>query len=62
MSDEQTDYAEKIILQENQEVTKHEKTEMLIGPEITTKRAWEFFSALLRNLMSVRAQRPFQLS
>jgi two-component system, OmpR family, sensor histidine kinase VicK len=29
---------------EDQEGKKYEKTEMLIGPEITTKQAWEFFS------------------
>src|SRR5919107_447962 len=28
----------------NQKGTKHERTEMLIGPEATTKQAWEFFS------------------
>jgi two-component system, OmpR family, sensor histidine kinase VicK len=37
-------YAEKDVLQANHESTKHEKTEMLVGPEVTTKRAWEFFS------------------
>ncbi|MDQ3977409.1 MAG: hypothetical protein M3264_12875, partial [Thermoproteota archaeon] len=29
---------------QDQEVTKYERTEMLIGPEVTTKQAWEFFS------------------
>ena len=29
---------------EDQEGKKYERTEMLIGPEITTKQAWEFFS------------------
>jgi hypothetical protein len=29
---------------EYREGKKHERTEMLIGPEITTKQAWEFFS------------------
>jgi two-component system, OmpR family, sensor histidine kinase VicK len=28
----------------DQEGSKYERTEMLIGPEITTKQAWEFFS------------------
>src|SRR5919112_618752 len=28
----------------NQKGTKHERTEMLIGPEATTKQAWELFS------------------
>jgi two-component system sensor histidine kinase VicK len=36
--------AEKDILQRDQEGTKHEKTEMLIGAEVTTKRVREFFS------------------
>src|ERR671910_1599210 len=38
--------AEKDTLRSNQdqEGTKYERTEMLIGPEVTTKRAWEFFS------------------
>jgi signal transduction histidine kinase len=43
MSDEKTQ-AEKDIFDTNQEVTKHEKTEMLIGAEATTKRVWKFFS------------------
>src|SRR5215210_7469573 len=43
MSDEKTQ-AEKDIFETNQEVTKHEKTEMLIGAEATTKRVWKFFS------------------
>src|SRR5918996_2005473 len=37
-------HAEKDVLEANQQKTKYEKTEMLIGPEVTTKRAWEFFS------------------
>jgi signal transduction histidine kinase len=37
-------HTEKDALQANQERAKHEQTEMLIGPEVTTKRAWEFFS------------------
>ncbi|HEU4443921.1 MAG TPA: HAMP domain-containing sensor histidine kinase, partial [Nitrososphaeraceae archaeon] len=38
--------AEKDTLPSNQdqERTKYERTEMLIGPEVTTKQAWEFFS------------------
>src|ERR671911_607328 len=38
--------AEKDTLRSNQdqEGTKYERTEMLIGPEVTAKRAWEFFS------------------
>src|ERR671921_1349627 len=43
MSDEKTQ-AEKDIFDTNQELTKHEKTEMLIGAEATTKRVWKFFS------------------
>src|ERR671918_2796968 len=43
MTDEKTQ-AENDIFDTNQELTKHEKTEMLIGAEATTKRAWEFFS------------------
>src|SRR5919112_4818910 len=43
MSDEKTQ-AENDIFDTNQEVTKHEKTEMLIGAEATTKRVWKFFS------------------
>src|SRR5918996_155065 len=36
-------HAEKDVLEANQQKTKYEKTEMLVGPEVTTKRAWEFF-------------------
>src|SRR5919112_1086467 len=36
--------AEKEILNANQEGAKHEKTEMLIGAEVTTKQVWKFFS------------------
>ena len=45
MSEHRTQ-AEKDISHSNQdqEGTKNERTEMLIGPEVTTKRAWEFFS------------------
>lgn len=31
------------MFEKDQEETKQEKTEMLIGPEVATKRAWEFF-------------------
>ena len=37
-------HAEKDAIKENQESTKHEKTKVLVGPKVTTKRAWEFFS------------------
>src|SRR5918997_2214199 len=37
-------HTEKDSLHSNQEGTKYERTEMLIGPEATTKQAWEFFS------------------
>src|ERR671915_2083855 len=37
-------HAEKDAIKENPESTKHEKTKMLVGPKVTTKRAWEFFS------------------
>src|ERR671914_262125 len=37
-------HAEKDALKENPESTKHEKTEILIEPEVTATRAWEFFS------------------
>jgi signal transduction histidine kinase len=37
-------HIEKDVLQANQERAKHEKTKMLVRPEVTTKRAWEFFS------------------
>jgi two-component system sensor histidine kinase VicK len=43
MSTEKTQ-AEKDISYTGEEGTKHEKTEMLIGAEATTKRVWEFFS------------------
>ncbi|HJU96139.1 MAG TPA: HAMP domain-containing sensor histidine kinase, partial [Nitrososphaera sp.] len=36
--------AKKRSLHGNQKGTKDERTEMLIGPEATTKQAWEFFS------------------
>src|ERR671915_801403 len=37
-------HAEKDAIKENPESTKHEKTKMLVGPGVTAKRAWEFFS------------------
>src|ERR687897_221580 len=37
-------HAEKDAIKENPESTKHEKTKMWVGPKVTTKRAWEFFS------------------
>ncbi|MDQ3807742.1 MAG: HAMP domain-containing histidine kinase, partial [Thermoproteota archaeon] len=37
-------YAEKDGLEVNPESKKHERTKMLVGPKLTTKRAWEFFS------------------
>jgi two-component system sensor histidine kinase VicK len=37
-------HTEKDVLQANYERTKHEKRKMLVRPEVTTKRAWEFFS------------------
>src|SRR5919112_3023651 len=43
MSDEKTQ-AENDIFDTNQELTKQEKTELLIGAEVTTKRVCEFFS------------------
>jgi two-component system sensor histidine kinase VicK len=44
--------AEKDTLHSNQdqEGTKYERTEMLIGPEVTTKQAWEFFSNVSKKL------------
>ena len=43
-------HAEKDILHTDQEGTKHEKTEMLIGAEATTKRVSEFFSNVSKKL------------
>jgi two-component system, OmpR family, sensor histidine kinase VicK len=43
MSIEKTQ-AEKDTSHTGEEGTEHEKTEMLIGAQVTTKRAWEFFS------------------
>jgi two-component system, OmpR family, sensor histidine kinase VicK len=37
-------HTEKDVLQANYKRAKHEKTGMLVRPEVTTKRAWEFFS------------------
>jgi signal transduction histidine kinase len=37
-------HAEKDTLEANPGSTEHEKTEILIGHEVTTKQAWEFFS------------------
>jgi two-component system, OmpR family, sensor histidine kinase VicK len=37
-------HAEKDALNANPESTKREKTKKLVGPEVTTKQAWEFFS------------------
>jgi two-component system sensor histidine kinase VicK len=37
-------HAKKDALEANPESTKHEKTEMSVGSEVTTRRAWEFFS------------------
>jgi two-component system sensor histidine kinase VicK len=42
--------AEKDISHRNQRGTKNERTEMLIGAEATTKRAWEFFSNVSNKL------------
>ncbi|HEX5978675.1 MAG TPA: HAMP domain-containing sensor histidine kinase [Nitrososphaeraceae archaeon] len=44
MPKEKKTHAEKDAIKENPESTKHEKTKMLVGPKVTTKRAWEFFS------------------
>ena len=43
MSPESTQ-PEKGTLRSNREGTKYERTEMLVGPEVTTEQAWEFFS------------------
>ena len=44
--------AEKDILhsKQDQKETRHERTEMLIGPEVTTNQAWEFFSHVYKKL------------
>jgi signal transduction histidine kinase len=49
MSTEKTQ-SEKDISHTGDEGTKHERTEMLIGPEVTTKRAWELFSNISNKL------------
>src|SRR5215217_1390320 len=49
MSTEKTQ-SEKDISHTGDERTKHERTEMLIGPEVTTKRAWELFSNISNKL------------
>ena len=36
--------AEKDSLCSNREGTKYERTEMLVGPEVSTRQTWEFFS------------------
>src|SRR5215211_335952 len=45
-----TNQPEKGELPSNQEETKYERTEMLIGAEVTTKQAWEFFSNVSRKV------------
>src|SRR5215207_8208383 len=45
-----TNQPEKGELRSNQEETKYERTEMLIGAEVTTKQAWEFFSNVSRKV------------
>ena len=45
-----TNQPEKGELRRNQEETKYERTEMLIGAEVTTKQAWEFFSNVSRKV------------
>jgi signal transduction histidine kinase len=44
--------AEKDILhsKQDQKETRHERTEILIGPEVTTNQAWEFFSHVYKKL------------
>ena len=44
--------AEKDILhsKQDQKETRHERTEILIGPEVTTNQAWEFFSNISNKL------------
>jgi signal transduction histidine kinase len=49
MSTEKTQ-SEKDISHTGDEGTKHERTEMLIGPEVTTKQAWELFSNISNKL------------
>jgi two-component system, OmpR family, sensor histidine kinase VicK len=45
-----TNQPEKGESRSNQEETKYERTEMLIGAEVTTKQAWEFFSNVSRKV------------
>src|SRR5215210_4372464 len=45
-----TNQPEKGELRSNQKETKYERTEMLIGAEVTTKQAWEFFSNVSRKV------------
>ena len=45
-----TNQPEKGELRSNQEETKYERTGMLIGAEVTTKQAWEFFSNVSRKV------------
>jgi two-component system, OmpR family, sensor histidine kinase VicK len=53
MSQDRTQ-AEKDILHSNQDQkgTRYERTEMLIGPEVTTNQAWEFFSHVYKKFDS----------
>ena len=45
MPKEKKTHAEKDVLDAaSQQRTKHEKTKMLVRPEVTAKQAWEFFS------------------
>ncbi len=39
-----------------QEHTEHERTEMLVGAQATTKQTWNSFQTYLRKLMVVPAQ------
>ena len=41
---------EKDTLCSNQEGAKYERTEMLTGPEVTTQKAWEFFSKVSKKI------------
>jgi signal transduction histidine kinase len=45
-----TNQPEKGESRSNQEETNYERTEMLIGAEVTTKQAWEFFSNVSRKV------------
>jgi hypothetical protein len=59
MSIEKTQ-SEKDISHTGDEGSKHEKTEMLIGAEVTTNQAWEFFS-IISNKLDVCASSAAQL-